>query len=86
MLVDFFQVFNPVVDDLDLLLHHGHSPGEVVMFPNLPGKLVQLGLRDRLAFAVGNQHAKQGDAARDQRGDDALNWYVLLADDEEIDK
>ena len=41
-----------MIDDLDLLLHHGHPPGEVGVLPDLPGQLVQFCFRHGLGFAI----------------------------------
>ena len=51
-LVKLLQVADPVVDDLDLLLHHRDPFGEVVVFPDLPGQLLDLGVRHRLMLVV----------------------------------
>ena len=78
--IDFFQILDPMIDDLDLLLHHGHPSGEVVVLPDFPGQLVQLGFRDGLRLAVCDQNANQCNGAGDDCGDNAFHWYLLLSD------
>ena len=75
---DVLQVLDSVVNDLNLLLHHGHTPGEVVMLPDFPGQLVQLGFRDSLRLAVGDQNSKKSYAAGDYRCDNAFHCSTFL--------
>lgn len=56
-----FQVFDPVVNHFDLLFHDRHSSCEVVVFPDLSGQVLHLGLNDRLVLVVGDQDTDQGD-------------------------
>ena len=43
-----FQGAQAAVDRLDLLLHHRDLLGKAVVEPDLPGQLLDLGVRDRL--------------------------------------
>ena len=61
-----------MVHDLDLLLHHRNPAREIVVFPNLPGQLVQLGVCDGLLLIVGRQHSHESQPPGDQGRDDAL--------------
>lgn len=66
------QIFDAVVNDLYLLLHHRHPPGKVVMLPDLPGQLVHFGFHDGLCSAVGDQDTRQGYCTGDDCGNNAL--------------
>ena len=59
------KIFDSVIDDLYLLLYHGHSPGKTIVLPDFAGQFVNLGFHDCLASAVGNQDTQKGDAAGD---------------------
>lgn len=59
------KIFKSMIDHLNLLLHHRHSPGKVVMLPDLPGQLLHLGFQNRLGPAVGNEHTDQSNASGD---------------------
>ena len=62
-----------MIDDLDLLLDHRHSAGEIVVLPDLPGQLFQFRLRDSLCPLIAQQHACQRNAACDERYDDLFH-------------
>ena len=75
-----FQIRDPVVDDFDLLLQHRDTAGKVVMLPDLPGKLLQLGVGDGLllvqlglyipgGLVAGDDHPQQRQTAGDERHD-----------------
>ena len=67
-----------MIDNLDLLFHHRHAPGEVVVLAHLARQLVNLavrhGLRGRellldlfVALHVGKHHPDEREPARDGR-------------------
>ena len=60
-----FQIFNSMVDHLDLFFHHRHSPGEFIVLPDFSCQHIHLGFHDSLVSAVGDQNAKQRDGSGD---------------------
>ena len=72
-----FQVFDSVIDHLDLFLDYRHTPGEVVVLPDFPGQLVHLRLHDGLRLSIGDQNTTKGDSAGDNRCNDCLHRYHL---------
>ena len=70
-----FQIFNSMVDHLDLFFHHRHSPGKMVMLSYFPGKFLYFCFHNRLGFAVGNQYANQCDAAGDHRSHNRFQMF-----------
>ena len=64
-LMKTLKILDPVIDHLDLLLHHRHPSGKVVVLPDFPGKFLHFGLHNRLGFAVGDENTDQRDASGD---------------------
>ena len=49
----FFKVCNSVIGYLDLLLYHRHTPGKVVVLPDLPGQFLNFGVCHCLGYLYG---------------------------------
>ena len=76
--MEALQIFDTVIDNLDLLLNNRHPPGKVVVFPDFAGQFGNLCLHDSLILAVGNQDANKGDSAGDNGCDNAFRQVPLL--------
>ena len=72
-----FQILDPVVNHLDLLLDNRHTLCEVVVFSDLSGQLVHLRLHDSLCLIVGDQNSDKGNTTGDKGSDDgSLHIYT----------
>ena len=72
-----FQILYPVIGDLDLLLQHRHTPGEIVVLSHFAGQLIQLRVGDGLllvqlglyipgGLVAGDNYPQQRQAAGDE--------------------
>ena len=84
-----FQVVNSVVGDFHFFFQHREALGEPVMVPDLPGQLLNFGIRDGLgnlqlllylfaAAPAGDDDADQRQPAGDQSYDDTLQMASLV--------
>ena len=71
-----FQILDPMVDHLDLLLNNRHSLCEVVVFSDFSGQVLHLGLHDSLSLVVGNQDTEQRNDTRDDGGNDSIIHFL----------
>nr|DAL45733.1 MAG TPA_asm: hypothetical protein [Caudoviricetes sp.] len=89
LLMGLFQIGDPVVNDFDLLFHHRHTAGEIVVFPHLPGQLLQLRVGDSLlrvklglyipgGLVAGDNYPQQRQAAGDESYDNGIGHVDLL--------
>ena len=68
-----------MIGDLHFFFQHRYTLGEVVVGPDFPRQLLQLGVGDGLAFAVGDQDADQGHHPRQGGRNDAFQRHRLLS-------
>nr|DAT86960.1 MAG TPA: hypothetical protein [Bacteriophage sp.] len=67
----FFEVCNAVVCHLHLFFQHRDALSKIVMRPDFPGQLVQLGVGNGLLFFQLGVHVLSGPAVRDKHADQA---------------